>query len=178
MVIFRKSKGVSPIISYILVVLLIFAGLSVVLTIGMPVLDRSRQVASFQRAQEDLLSLDSKIREVSSYGRGTLAEFSLSTDHGTYNFVPANDTFYFEVETDAEIISPGAHRRLGAVNMSGREHDGSNLVKLELDYSDENINLTEMRGRNEVSFSSGYYTLVLDNKGVENGKVRIDVGIR
>ncbi len=166
-------KGVSPLVSYMLVVALIFSGVIVVLSIGMPLLDRTREVASIQSAQDGLLNMDSKIREVVSYGNGSLSQVSVSPDYGEYVFEPRNDSFYYQIETDADVIADGTHVKINAVNMSS--FNNGSKVRLALDYSDENINLTDARGRDRVSIGQGYYNLEIRNRGVYNDNVVLEV---
>ncbi len=170
-----RRKAVSPLVSYMLVVFLIISGVVIVLTMGMPLLERSRQVASIQSAQDTLLNIDSKIRQTVSYGEGSRTEASITTDYGRYTFEPANDTFYYTIETEADVVSAGSQTRIGPVNMSSS--DGVN-IKLSLDYSDEKINLTDPDGRERINFGQGFFNLRFRNRGETDGKVSLEVGYR
>jgi flagellin-like protein len=62
------TKGISPLISTILVVLMTFTAIGLVMSIGRPAIDRAYDSARLNEALQNLRSIDNAVREVASEG--------------------------------------------------------------------------------------------------------------
>lgn len=166
-----ERKAVSTMVSYALIVGVVIMAIMIVLQIANPILGSSRDVAQIQQAQDVLTEFDSKIREVSSFGRGTSVTVSYSISRGRYEFVPENDTVYYHIETDADVISKNVSRSIGPVNMSRGNDD---VVNLKISFNSSRIDLVGRRS----GVGSGFYDASFSNNGSSNEGARVEVSLR
>lgn len=165
-----KRKGISPLISYSLLIAIILISIITVLQVSGPILEGSRNAASIENAQNILLDVNSKILDSASFGRMTVTTTSFSVRDGEYIVSPENDTVDYIIETEAEIISRGASRMIGPINMSSVMNGSA--VRLRLNYSSTEIDIVGER----ISMGSGFFELNFRNQGVsEDGRTAVEV---
>jgi len=81
------EKGVSSMVSSVIVVLITVTGISVVLMVGLPALEHSRASASLGEAQGNMIVLDNAIRQAASEGLGSVKEVAIDVREGSYRAV-------------------------------------------------------------------------------------------
>ena len=114
----RSSKGVSPLISYVLITGTVISAVGVVLSAGMPLISNMRDTAAIQQSLTTLESLDSAIRGTASGGKYTTQSFTIRSRRGQYFFDEDDNSIFFEIETDSNIISANSKRQIGPVLLS------------------------------------------------------------
>ncbi|MEM5800042.1 MAG: hypothetical protein QXD54_00450 [Candidatus Aenigmatarchaeota archaeon] len=77
-------KGVSPLIAYVMVFLIVFSGIVLVLFLGMPIIERARESSVINEAWGNLMLIEKTIEEVASEGIGSLRTISLKISDGEY----------------------------------------------------------------------------------------------
>jgi len=87
------EKGVSPIISMILLVLVSISAVYLVLFVAKPTIDRAYESADMNEAEKNLELLDNLIREVASEGTGSHRSVVLKVSDGDYRTVNMSGNF-------------------------------------------------------------------------------------
>ncbi|MDY6789166.1 MAG: hypothetical protein SVV03_04360 [Candidatus Nanohaloarchaea archaeon] len=163
----EMRKGVSPLVSYILLLAVVIAGIGIIITAGRPILEESRDTAEIDQAKSNLLGLDRNIRDTASLGRHSSSQYSISLRKGRYKFNTDQDLIFYTLETGTGIISANSSRNFGNLVMNATGSDPWK-VYLELNYT--SIDLTGMD-----RLSPGLYTLQITNKGISGNKTQIEI---
>ncbi len=103
----KKSKGASPFISYVLVVLISFTVIGVVLLVGLPAIDRAREASSLNEAMLNMKLLDNAVREVASEGLGALRTVVFRISAGDLKVNSKSNSLDYTLNVKTGIISPG-----------------------------------------------------------------------
>lgn len=162
-----ERKGVSPLISYVLLLGVVIAAIGIIISAGRPILQDSRDTANIDQARSNLLDLDSNIRDVASMGRYSSSEHSVSFREGVYKFNNRKDLVFYTLETDSGVISPNASRAFGNLVLNASGSDPSR-VYMTLNYT--SINITGID-----RLSSGLHTLQITNRGASGDSTEIEI---
>lgn len=156
-----KEKGISHFISYVFFIAMIFSGITVVLMVGVPIMDKTSDTQAISQAQDFLSGLDDEIKSLSAQGKGTQTEINFELDRGAYYCNETENSFYYQIETESKAISVNASRSIGNlfINASSGE---KRTVKISLSY--DNINITKCD-----HFGPGMHTVLVKNLGVHEG---------
>lgn len=103
----KSRKGISPLISYVLIVLITFTVIGIVLLVGVPAIDRAREAASLNEAMQNMRLLDNAVREVASEGLGALRSMIFRISAGDLKVNSKSNSIDFTLNTKTGIISPG-----------------------------------------------------------------------
>jgi len=87
------EKGVSPIISVVLLILITVSAIYLVLFVAKPTIDRAYETAATNEAENNLELLDNLIREVASEGTGSYRSVVLKVSDGDYRTVNTSGNF-------------------------------------------------------------------------------------
>ncbi len=109
------GKGVNPIISAILVLVISITGIGLVLEVGMPAIEKGREMAVFDGAVRDLGSLESIIENVKLGGEGTSRTLSLEVRDGMYNVNDTHNTITFAHEMENGFLPSALCRSKGNI---------------------------------------------------------------
>lgn len=161
------SKGISVLISYVLIVAIVISGIGLVLSVGTPVLEQSKDTAAIEQARETLIEMDNEIRSVASQGPGSTTGFRFSQQRGDYGVYPGDDTLNYSIETDAEIVSTGSSRQFGNLWLTGR----NSSIVLTINYTD-----IDLQGRTSTA-GPGLHSLRITNAGAGGGRTLINVSL-
>ncbi len=112
------SKGLSQIATAALYVGVTITAISVALTAGLPALENIQDAAAISQAETFMHELDSNIQEVVSEGEGSTRTLEVSFERGEMYFENETDSLIYELQTDAEVISPQSSQRTGNVILS------------------------------------------------------------
>lgn len=94
------------------------AAISVTITIGQPALENTQEASSVQKAENFMQQLDSNAQEVLSEGEGSTRTLRTRFDRGELYFDDSTEKLVYELQTDAEVISPQTSKRTGNVILS------------------------------------------------------------
>ncbi len=100
------SKGINPIVSAVFVLLITIAGIGIVMNIGIPAIEETREKMMFGRAQDNIETLDSEVISVKYGGEGSSVTVPMEVDQGTYTVNSTEDTLGFNYEMDTEFLPP------------------------------------------------------------------------
>jgi type II secretory pathway pseudopilin PulG len=112
------GKGVSQIATAAMYVGVTVTAISVALTAGVPALQNLQDASSIRKAESFMQELDSNLQEVVSEGEGSTRTVEVSFDRGRMYYDNDSEALVYELETDAEVISPQSTRRSGNVLLS------------------------------------------------------------
>lgn len=112
------KKGISEIATAALYVGISITAITTALTVGTPVIDNMRDAAAISQAQTFMQDLDSNIQQVVSEGAGSTRTVSINLQRGRMYFDNDTDSLVYELETDANVISPQSSREDGNVVIS------------------------------------------------------------
>ena len=119
MVIWKKiKKGISPLFAGVLYFAIAIAGVTIVVQTGAPALSNMKDVAAIDQAKDSLSNLDKIISLVAEEGRGSSRVVPLQIKRGDFVFSADLDTIAYEIDTRAEVISPGTRTPIGALVFS------------------------------------------------------------
>jgi hypothetical protein len=136
------SKGVSEVATSAIYIGVTVSAISVAITSGVPALENMQDAASVRQAQQFMQQLDSNVQTVVSEGEGSTRTVSGEFDRGRMYFDNDTDSLIYELETDAEIISPQTTTRDGNVILSSSANvqvnettvDGTDCYMMENDH--------------------------------------------
>jgi len=144
------SKGVSEIATAALYIGVTVTAISVAVTTGAPALENMQDAAAIRQAEEFMQSLDSSVQEVVSGGEGATRTLEINLDRGEIYFDNDTEALVYELQTDAEVISPQSARRTGNVILSSNSNvevfnttvDGEDCYMMRNDHIEACINNT------------------------------------
>lgn len=112
------SKGVSQIATAAIYVGITVSAISVALTAGVPALQNLQDSSSISQMQQFMQQLDGLVQQVASEGEGSTRTISTNIDRGVLYFQESTDSLVYELETDADVISPQTSIREGNIILS------------------------------------------------------------
>jgi hypothetical protein len=147
-------KGISPLISTVMLILIGISVIYIVINVAKPAIDRSYESAVMNEADQIMQLLDNFIREVASEGAGSLRSVVLKVTDGEYRIINTSGNFtgaiQFKIDLKYSPFSAPMFKKVGNLKYSA----GLNAIGL-VGY----WNLNEKSG-NVAKDSSGY-----DNDG-------------
>ncbi|MFT4893056.1 MAG: hypothetical protein ACI8Z7_000851 [Candidatus Nanohaloarchaea archaeon] len=112
------SKGVSEVATSAIYVGVTVSAISVAITAGVPALENMQEAASIRQAQQFMQQLDSNVQTVVSEGEGSARTVSGEFERGEMYFDDDTETLIYELQSDADVISPQTVSRDGNVILS------------------------------------------------------------
>ncbi len=106
-------KGVSPLIAGVIYTALVVTTVTLVITLGLPQLDRVTESTLYLNVREGMSNLDKAIETVASEGRGSVRIVPLEIRDGILSIDQSNDMVRYELETTSEIVSPKTAVKFG-----------------------------------------------------------------
>lgn len=108
-------KGVSQLISTVLIFLLTTMAIGIALLIGTPTIDRAKQSATINEAMQNMKTLDNIIREVASEGKGSFRTLQMRVIDGEYKINQKTNTIEYTYIIKSGIIESGTFFKEGNV---------------------------------------------------------------
>ncbi|MCS7105895.1 MAG: hypothetical protein NZ942_01080 [Candidatus Aenigmarchaeota archaeon] len=99
-------KGVSPLIAYVMVIMIMVSGITLVLFLGMPVIERARESFIINEAWENLRLLSKSIEEVSKEGLGSLRSILIKVTDGEYRINKESNSIEFYYSPKSYALEP------------------------------------------------------------------------
>jgi hypothetical protein len=96
---------------------------------GVPVIQKMQAAAAVDRMKGVFSELDDIIKQTASEGKGSKRTFHMRIDPGRVIINQTEDAIYWELETDAEVVSSRASQRIGnmiiGANMETRVYEAN-----------------------------------------------------
>ncbi|MEM5766044.1 MAG: LamG-like jellyroll fold domain-containing protein [Candidatus Aenigmatarchaeota archaeon] len=86
-------KGISPIVSTVLLILITVSAVYIVMNVAKPTVERAYEFGVINEAEQNMRLLDNLIREVASEGTGSLRSVVLKVSDGNYRIVNTSGNF-------------------------------------------------------------------------------------
>jgi len=120
------GKGIS-ILSGVIFLAITITAVFLIYQSGVPVIRKMQAASAVDRMKDVFVELDDIIKQTASEGRGSKRTFQLRVDPGRVIVNKTEDAIYWELETDADVVSPRASQRLGnmviGANMETRVYE-------------------------------------------------------
>jgi hypothetical protein len=161
---------------WIAAVLYIGIGIAVlvlVLSAGIPLLNKIRDENTVTQTRDVMIALDSNIRTVIGEGAGSQRIFSMEISRGQFNVNSDNNIITWEMETEAEVVEGLVH--IGNLELSQQETSqvGTYLARLTVSYG----NIADIESGESVF--SGRSDLIIRNVDSTPGQLpRISINAR
>ena len=132
-----KEKGLSTIVSVILLFIIVILAVSVVLNIGTPLIDSTVKTAEIKNAEDDLHFIDNYIMTVAREGKDAMRIYKFSSPKD-FETVPGEDAIQFSTQTDISVIEY-LNRKISGnfvyvsgnnVNCQEKDGDGDGTIDL------------------------------------------------
>ncbi len=99
-------KGISPLISAAIYMGMAITAVTLVITLGMPQLNRMTESTLYLNARESMANLDSAIERVASEGKGSVRIIPLELSGGEFKITDSTNIIEYSIETISRIVSP------------------------------------------------------------------------
>lgn len=147
-------KGVSPLLSTVLVILISVAAISAVLLVGGPSINRARESAIIGEAYQNMRTINNFITEVASENPGSLRKVPIKVTEGTYRVISTSGSFEYDLGLTSDILPLGSIKKEGnlqtIVGGSAKASQNSTYLILE----NEILEIVFYRNGSETNFDS------------------------
>ncbi len=109
------SKGASEIATAALYIGITITAISGVTTVGIPALEEMQEASSVSNAENLMNELDRSVDQVMSEGEGSTRTVEANIERGDLYFDDRTNSLVYELETEANIISPQTSTREGNI---------------------------------------------------------------
>lgn len=106
-----RGKGINPLLAAVFYTVIVLTGVSIVLTVGLPALEKARTVSSIEQARVAMSDLDALIREVASEGRGSQRVVTFRVTAGSFRIAPGKAEW--TIQAPPGILDPRSWRKIG-----------------------------------------------------------------
>jgi len=164
-----NKKGISVWVSAILYFGIGIVILTIMLTAGMPVINKMRDKNVAIQTKEVFHELDSTIREVAKEGPGSQRVTNLEIKKGKLNINDVNELIIWGFETSALLSEPGVKAKEGSIELFT---DADEVAKVDIYLLTYTLNYTckldlKVSPSGGLSTVTGATKIVLTNGGVE-----------
>lgn len=96
-------KGVSPLVGFVLIIAISVSAITIAMNIGMPAIERSKEIILYEEGKDNLKIIDAAINQVLQEGDGSARIVRLK---GTGDYFVNGNNVEFVMETKQGIIAP------------------------------------------------------------------------
>jgi hypothetical protein len=111
----KGLKGVSPLLAGVMYVGIALAAITIIVTVGNPLVKNIQDAIAIDSAQDMLATLDRTVREVAAEGRGSTRVVPIEFSRGKLTVDEDSNQIFYELDTEADVISPGTRREIGNI---------------------------------------------------------------
>lgn len=142
-------------VSAVLYIGISIAVLVLVLSAGVPLLNKIRDENTVTQTRDVMIALDSTIRTVVGEGAGSQRIFAMELNRGQFNIDSSNDVIIWEMETEAEVVEIGATINIGNLQLTEVETQQTGTYRVTLSLSYEGLadivsSQANLAGRNDL----------------------------
>ncbi len=165
------KKAISTMVSAVMVVAISIVAVTVVLSIGMPAVDRAKDAALISEAKSIMQNIDSAARQVLFDGNGAQRVFSISSTGGDYFVEKGTDSIKFRLNSISGVIDPGTSKREGNLLISAGNGTNASVIQLMLQFNSTDIT-------NDAHWGKGTYLLSIANQGYNATSAKQNLAVR
>ncbi len=154
------QKGISTLVSFVMVAVISIIAVSVVLSIGLPAIDRAKDAALISEAKNIMQTIDSTARQVLFEGSGAQRVFSISSTGGDYFAEKDTDRILFKLNSISNVIDPGTRKMEGnllisaGTDVKASEYDANSDGTSELVLENSRILFAVKKLGNSLSYAA------------------------
>jgi len=126
-------KGISQLISTVLIFLIVTTAIGIALLAGGPVIDRAKESSIFNEAVQNIRLLDNVIKEVASEGKGSFRAVQLKVSGGDYKVDSKTNSIEFTQTIQSGILESGTFVKEGYVFIAAGTNARASTYDLDLD---------------------------------------------
>ena len=126
-------KGVSQLISTVIIVLITVTAIGIALLVGNPVIDKAKESVVFNEGLQNMKLLDNVIREVASEGGGSFRAIQMKVSGGEYKINSKTNTVEFVQTIKSGILQSGTFLKEGNVFVAAGTNAKASMYDLDLD---------------------------------------------
>ncbi len=136
-------KSLSPLLSGILYTGIVIVAIIIVMNVIIPFTEKMKDKAAFESAKETMLTLDKAIQSVLKEGRYSSRVVPVEIKRGKLVIDNTTGKIWYELETEAEIISTGTKKEIGnlilasGADVSVKENNG--IITMRNSYIEANF---------------------------------------
>jgi type II secretory pathway pseudopilin PulG len=165
------KKAISTLVSAVMVVAISLVAVTIVLSIGMPAVDRAKDAALISEAKGVMQNIDSAARQVLFDGNGAQRVFSISSTGGDYFVEKGTDSIMFRLNSISGVIDPGTYKREGNLLITAGSGANASVIQLTLQF-----NGTDITG--DAHWGKGTYLLSVRNDGYNASSAKQNLAVR
>jgi hypothetical protein len=147
-------KGVSELVSYVLIIIISITAIGIVMAYGIPETERGNEILLLQEGKSSLNKIDSSIKDVSYQGEGSSINLKLTITGGSYKIDEDNEEIMFKMESKSQIVGVGVVTYENNMNITGKQGEIEVLLKY------DNIDIVD-----GIEFDKGLRNLLIKNDG-------------
>ncbi len=156
-----KNKALHVIISALLIFTILAATVFVVYFWGVPQVQRTRDVVTFEAMKASMHSIDNAIRAVAHEGSEAKRVINVHISEGRLQVNESAEVLLYEFESSAKVVEPNATVGEGYLIIEGNASArGLYTSRLKLNYSNAAIDIV-----GNTSIGKGYYNISIRNLG-------------
>ena len=131
-------KGISPLISFVMVIFLTVITIGIVIYFGIPTIEKAKESAILNEALGNVKKIGNTINEVATEGSGSLRTLNIKVSSGEYKINQKANKVEFFYEIKSNILKPGTFiEENGIILTSGAsckayEENGSLILENEI----------------------------------------------
>lgn len=169
----KNNKALHVVISALLIFAILATSVFVVYFWGVPQVQRTREVVTFEAMKASMHGIDNAIRSVAHEGSEAKRVINLHISDGRLEVNESAEVVQYELESSAKVVEPNATLSEGYLTIEGNSSPrGFYTIRLKLDYTSAAIDIV---GNN--SLGKGYYNISIKNLGYNTttGKSMVEV---
>ncbi len=159
-------KGISNLISFVIIIVFIITILGIILAFGLPILKEAMEITIINEAKNNMFFFDNLIKQVSVEGVGSLKILKLKSNDGYYIINENLNSINFEYELEKyPIINYTKNGNLEIIinNFNGK-------IKLEMILKYDKIIIT-----GNDKFNKGFNNICIKNSEKNNSHVILEI---
>jgi hypothetical protein len=147
-------RGVDTLIASVLILIISIAAMFLALQLGVPSTQKTKEILLAQEGKNNLVSIDSAVKNVLTEGEGSTRVLKFSISGGYYKIDNLTNSILFSMESSSQIIAEGSSKMEDGINFTA----SIRMIYLNLSYD-------EIQILGEGDFGRGYHTLTIRNNG-------------
>jgi type II secretory pathway pseudopilin PulG len=123
-------KGVSAIISMVIVIFISVLAVGIVMLVAMPTINKAKEAAVLNEAKQNMHQIDDLIREVASEGLTSLRSLTFKSSDGQYKVNALTNTMEFTYTVKYGTVQPGTFIQDGNLMISAGTNAKASIYNL------------------------------------------------
>jgi len=128
-------KGLDPLISTFLVIVITITAIALVFQLGNPSIGRAQEILLLEEGKRNIFSIDNAVKNVLQEGQGSTRVVTITVSDGSYIVNSTSDSIVFIMDSKSQIIDVGVTQVENNIQISGSPR----MITLNLTYESLDI---------------------------------------